>query len=1152
MNKLAQLPEPNTIDNKQTWGNVLPGISSRLICDYVQTHQLPLIIITADNITAAQLTTEIEYYLKQTNIPVMHFPDRETLPYDIFSPNQEIISARLQVLNQLPHLNHAIVIAALSTLMHYLTPIEFIGQTSFSLACGDALDLVDFQRRLALTNYNQVEQVYAPGEFSVRGSLIDVFPMGSINPFRIDLFDNEIDSIRTFDIETQRTIEKIQSINLLPGNEFPLTEESIKQFRNQWRSRFRGNPLDCSVYQDISNGMNAAGIEYYLPLFFSNDTLIDFSRYLPANSIVVKIGDLETAATHFWQEITERFEQKRVDITRPLVSPHELFLTYENFNQALRDYKKIKITADDAKAFNIDCEKLIDLAIDRRAKVPLHRLKDFIVTSPKRICLITESAGRREALLELLKPHDITPDLYDHWQNFIDSESNLGLIIAPQSYGYQIASKNLAVITETELFGEHAVLQRRREKRKWHDPDAIIRDLSELQIGSPVVHIEYGIGRYQGLKILTLDGETNEFLILEYAGNDKLYIPVTSLNLISRYTGAQTETVALNKLGTDNWEKTKRKAAAKIRDVAAELLQLYAAREAKTGFVFNAPDEDYYTFASSFPFELTLDQEKSINALIKDMTTTKSMDRLICGDVGFGKTEVAMRAAYLAVSSGKQVAILVPTTLLAQQHYQNFADRFADWPIQVEVLSRFKSPKQTKLILDDIQAGKVDIVIGTHKLLQKTIKFADLGLLIVDEEHRFGVKQKDKIKQWREEVDILTLTATPIPRTLNMSMSGIRDLSIIATPPAKRLAIKTFVKEKKKAIVREAILREIMRGGQVYYLHNSVATIQAQALQLQELLPDVRLAVAHGQMPERELERIMSDFYHHRYNVLLCTTIIESGIDIPTANTIIIDRADKFGLAQLHQLRGRVGRSHHQAYAYLLTPAEETITKDAKKRLEAIASFEDLGAGFILATHDLEIRGAGELLGEEQSGHIQALGFSLYMDLLDRAVKALQAGENLDLDETLKSGVELNLKIPAYIPEIYIADIHQRLILYKRISNTLTPAEIKDLQVEMIDRFGLLPEATKNLFAIADLRLLLEKLGIKSIEADTKGGVIEFDAKPKIDPKKIIQLIQQQPDRFKLSGQDKLRFAFPTAIQVHELPQQIETVIKRLVSVSSV
>ncbi len=1090
-------------------------------------HPGVTVVITPDNRSAQQLASELLFFYPQDDLTLLNFPDWETLPYDIFSPHQDLVSERIHTLARLSSLSKGVLIVPIKTLLQRLAPKEFIGAHHLDVKVGDRIDLIRFKRELAKCAYRSVNEVVEHSEYAVRGSIIDLFPMGSPHPYRIDLFDDEIESIRIFDPETQRTAHNVDHISLLPAHEFPLTEESIATFRQNFRARFTGNPLSCPLYQDVSQGLCPSGIEYYLPLFFDHTlTLFD---YLPEDCLLLSMNGLMEAATSFWQEIKERYEQRAHDITRPILKPDELYITVDACMGRLRDFPQLKLLQerDHDQALNVNIRELPNVLIEHRSSHPLSALDQFLKTHSGRILFVAESRGRREALLDLLKTIHIQPESYEQWATFLDADVKTGIIVAPLDRGLWLNDPNLIVLTESQLFGEHTVSQERR-KRQHTDVEMLIRNLAELSIGDPVVHIDHGVGRYLGLQTLKIQDYPEEFLQLEYAGGDKLYVPVSSLDLISRYSGSDPEHAPLHRLGTDQWQKAKRKAAEQAEDVAAELLDLYAQRAARKGHAFPLPDEQYFIFSAGFPYEETPDQQSAIAAVIKDLVSEQPMDRLICGDVGFGKTEVALRAAFLTVQGGKQVAILVPTTLLAQQHYESFCDRFADWPVSVELLSRFRTKKEQTDVIARLKSGKVDILIGTHALLQSQICFNDLGLLIIDEEHRFGVNQKERLKSLRAEVDILTLTATPIPRTLNMAMSGLRELSIIATPPARRLSIKTFVHEHQPALIREAVLREILRGGQVYYLHNRVETIEKTAEKLREWVPEARIRVGHGQLHERELESVMSDFYHQRFNVLVCTTIIETGIDVPTANTIIMDRADLFGFAQLHQLRGRVGRSHHQAYAYLLTPDPKTLTKDAEKRLDAFSALEDLGIGFTLATHDMEIRGAGELLGENQSGHVHAIGFSLYMELLERAIAMIKSGVTPALQQPLRRGVEIDLKVCALIREDYMPDVHHRLVFYKQLASAVDLKKMRDLQVEMIDRFGLLPDVTKHLFRIAELKLHAKPLGIKKIEAGPQGGSIEFDEKPNINFDKLMSWIQQSPQKYKFNGKNRLAFTLPS------------------------
>ncbi|WP_424405382.1 transcription-repair coupling factor [Pasteurella sp. PK-2025] len=1121
MTHYFNLDIPSQPHDHKILGNVLIGADGLAVAEIASQHSGLTVVITADTRSAVRLEKVLSQFSPQ---PVCFFPDWETLPYDAFSPHQEIISTRLSALFQLQHQEKGIVILPISTLMQRLCPPTFLHHNLLLIKKGDRLQINKMRLNLDSAGYRAVEQVLEHGEYAVRGALLDLFPMGSDVPFRLDFFDDEIDSIRTFDVDTQRTLEEIDAIHLLPAHEFPTDEKGIEFFRTQFRETFGEIRRDPEhIYQQVSKGTLISGIEYWQPLFFEQmATLFD---YLPANSLFLDVGDIQTQGERFYQDAAQRYESRKVDPMRPLLPPERLWLRVEEVNRTLKNYPRLSLKQEkiraSARQTNLPVQPLPPLAIQSQQKEPLQALRQFNEQFQGNLVFSVETEGRRETLLDLLAPLKIKPQKLTA---LAAAKEKCNVLISALENGFILQqAPPLAVITETELLGER-VQQRSRDKRKSVNPDTLIRNLAELKIGQPVVHLDHGVGRYAGLVTLENGGITAEYLLLNYANESKLYVPVASLHLISRYVGGSDETAPLHKLGSDAWGRARQKAAEKIRDVAAELLDVYAQREAQKGFAFHYDREAFQQFAATFPFEETLDQEMAINAVISDMCQPKAMDRLVCGDVGFGKTEVAMRAAFLAVMNHKQVAVLVPTTLLAQQHFENFKDRFANLPINVEVLSRFKTAKEQKAILENLAQGKIDILIGTHKLIQSDVQFKDLGLLVIDEEHRFGVRQKERIKQLRANIDILTLTATPIPRTLNMAMHGIRDLSIISTPPARRLTIKTFVKQADDAIIREAILREILRGGQVYYLHNDVASIENCAQKLAERVPEARITIGHGQMRERELERVMSDFYHQRFNVLVCSTIIETGIDVPTANTIIIERADNFGLAQLHQLRGRVGRSHHQAYAYLLTPPPKAMTKDAQKRLEALESLDNLGAGFILATHDLEIRGAGELLGSEQSGQIESIGFSLYMDLLESAVNALKAGREPSLDELTQQQVEIDLRLPALLPEDYVGDVNMRLSFYKRIAGAENKQALDELKVELIDRFGMLPEATRNLFQIAQLRQMAKTLQIHKIDANAQGGFIEFAANADLDPMKFLQLIQTEPTVYRFDGPTKFRF----------------------------
>lgn len=1144
LHSLAAPPLSNRPGNRQQWGQLHGSAQSLAIVNAALAYKGLSLVVTADTSTAIRLESELSFFANnQQQLAVLHLADWETLPYDTISPHQDIISERLSTLYKLPSIKQGILIVPITTLLQRLMPQSYLIGNSLMVSVGEQIDTNQLRQNLERAGYHCVDTVYEHGEFAVRGSLMDIYPMGSHLPYRIDLFDDEIESLRTFDPETQLTIDKVEKIQLLPAKEFPLNKAGINLFKQQWLERFDVNHKACPVFQDISAGISPPGIEYYLPLFFDAcSTLFD---YLPQNTQVYALGDIEKSAENFWVELLRRYESRRVDPLRPLLAPRDIYLAIDELFGNLKNYCRTFISSAtlDTKEGNVNFNTATPPSLPIRAQAdnPLAAIHAFLLEFDGRVLFCAESAGRRETLLELLGRIRIRPASVDSWEDFYTGSEKLAITVAPLDQGLLQTEPRLTLIAESQLFGERIQQQRRRQKSQ-DNADMVVKNLTELKIGAAVVHIDHGVGRYRGLETITIDNQTNEFLTLEYADEAKLYVPVTNLHLISRYSGAEDDLAPLHRLGSESWQKARKKAAEQIRDTAAELLEVYARRAARKGFAFPDPKTAYEAFSASFPFEETPDQQRAIESVVSDMLSNKPMDRLVCGDVGFGKTEVAMRAAFVASHGGKQVAILAPTTLLAQQHYESLKDRFAEWPITVEVLSRFRTTKEVNQVLDRVAEGKVDIVVGTHKLLQPDIKFKNLGLLIIDEEHRFGVRQKEQMKAMRAEIDILTLTATPIPRTLNMSMAGIRDLSIIATPPARRLSVKTFVRTFDEATIKEAILREILRGGQVYYLHNEVDTIEKTARDLQELIPEARIAVGHGQMRERDLERVMSDFYHKRFNIMVCTTIIETGIDIPSANTIIINRADKFGLAQLHQLRGRVGRSHHQAYAYLLTPDRRSMTDDAVKRLEAISAAEDLGAGFTLATYDMEIRGAGELLGEEQSGQIQTIGFSLYMDMLDRAVKAIRQGKQADLEKALSEAIEINLRIPALIPADYLPDVHTRLVMYKRLANAQNEDALRDLQVEMIDRFGLLPEPIKNLFRVTQIKINAEAIGITKLEANNRGGKVEFASDTRVDPLQIVKLVQSQPRVYKLEGANQLKFT----MEMESTEKRIQSVVDLL------
>jgi len=1091
----------------------------------------PLAVITATAADAQRLLDEIPFFNPALKVHLL--PDWETLPYDHFSPHQDLVSERLATLYQITQQAFDVAIVPVTTALYRLTPTEYLAGRTFFFKQGEKLAGDELRKQLTIAGYAHVKQVLTPGEYSFRGGIIDLFPMGSALPYRIDLFDDQIESIRSFDVDTQRSIYKVAEVRLLPAREFPLDEDGQTRFRKNFRGRFDGDPSRSRLYKDVSNGIAPAGIEYYLPLFFENTALL--TDYLPENTTVILHGDVAPAIEQFWQDTQARYELFGGNRADPVLAPRELFLAADAFFGAIKPYARVEFTAEGAADSTPESTVLPDITVDRRADNPLTRLRAFLDDYKGRTLLLAESAGRRETMLEFFAQYGLKPQSCATFTEFIDAQLPLMIGVAPCAAGF-VHARGFAVVTENELYASQVRAKREREARKTTS-EGMLRDLSEVKVGDPVVHESHGIGRYLGLENLDFgDGET-EFLTLEYTRGDKLYVPVSQLHLISRYSGGPAETAPLHDLGSGQWEKAKKKAAARVRDTAAELLNLYAQRASREGHAFKLTQHDYDAFCEAFPFEETPDQRAAINATLADLQQGKPMDRLICGDVGFGKTEVALRAAFVAVNEGKQVAVLVPTTLLAEQHFNTFSDRFADWPVKIGELSRFRSQKQVNETLQGLGEGKVDIVIGTHKLLQSDIKFRQLGLVIIDEEHRFGVRQKEQLKRLRAEVDVLTLTATPIPRTLGMALEGLRDFSVIATAPQRRLAIKTFVSRSSKGLIREAVLRELKRGGQVYFLHNDVDTMAQTEENLARLLPEARICIAHGQMRERELEMVMRDFYQQRFNILLCSTIIETGIDVPTANTIIINRADKFGLAQLHQLRGRVGRSHHQAYAYLLLPDEGEITSQAKKRLEAIQLMEELGSGFFLAMHDLEIRGAGEVLGDSQAGEMQEVGFNLYCTMLDTAVKSLKLGREPDLAAPLGVTTEINLHAPALLPDEYCNDVHERLVLYKRLANCESADALDLMHEELIDRFGLLPEHAKTLLESHRLRLLGKPLGIARIDASESSVQLQFVPNPPIDAARVMQMIHRNK-KYKLAGQDKLR----VEADLHEVAERVERV----------
>lgn len=1132
------IKQPLPLSGRRIQLEPLVGSADALAISELALFTRPIVVLTANALNAQRLLEEIRWFTPKLTVSLL--PDWETLPYDHFSPPQDLISERLATLYQISQSQCDIAIVPVTTVLYRLTPATYLGAYTFFLKQGQTLDVDALRQQMSSSGYTAVSQVLSPGEYSVRGGLLDLFPMGSALPYRVDMFDDEIESIRTFDVDTQRSIYPVKEIRLLPAREFPLDEAGIAQFRQNFRDHFEGDASKRQIYKDVSNGLAPAGIEYYLPLFFEQTaSLFD---YVPDNASICVHGDIETAATEFWRDTETRYKLMRGDPQRPILPPADLFLAVDALFGHLKRYARVEITQG-AVGEGLT-RPLPDLSVERRAEYPLHRIKSFIAVFNGQVLLLAESLGRRETMLQYFSEHGIQLNVCENYLSCLDKPTEPRLGVAPLGHGFILQCEPpLAFITETELYAT-TIRTRNRNTHKRSQVDGMLRDLSEVKVGDPVVHADHGIGRYLGLVSMDLgEGET-EFLLLEYAGNDKLYVPVSQLHLIGRYSGAAPESISLSRLGSGQWEKAKRRAMEQARDTAAELLNLYARRAARQGHAFTLKQHDYEAFVEGFGFEETIDQANAIEAVIADLCSPQPMDRLVCGDVGFGKTEVALRAAFVALMDGRQVAVLVPTTLLAEQHFHNFSDRFADWPVRIAELSRFRSAKEQAQSLAGLVAGTIDIVIGTHKLLQKDVIFKNLGLVIIDEEHRFGVRQKEQMKVLRAEVDVLTLTATPIPRTLAMSLEGIRDFSVITTPPQKRLSIKTFVSRYSDGVIREAVLRELKRGGQVYFLHNEVDTIYNMEAKLARLLPEARIRVAHGQMPERDLEHVMRDFHQQQVNVLLCTTIIETGLDIPTANTIIMNRADKFGLAQLHQLRGRVGRSHHQAYAYLLTPEEDAITPAAKKRLEALQMMEDLGAGFHLAMHDLEIRGAGEVLGDSQSGSMQEIGFSMYNDMLNHAVAALKKGLEPDMNQPLGITTEINLHTPTLLPDSYCSDIHERLVLYKRLANCSDQPGLDDLHAELVDRFGLLPESAQALLESHRLRLLAKPLGIAKLDASADGISLQFIPKPPIDPARLIELIQTRR-HYKLAGPDKLRVTINSP-NLAERVKNIRNILKEL------
>ncbi|WP_035383315.1 transcription-repair coupling factor [Ferriphaselus sp. R-1] len=1137
----------------------LHGSSDALALAQLARQKSPLVILTADAREAQRLVEELPYFDPELRVHLL--PDWETLPYDHFSPHQDLVSERLATLHHIRTGMCDVIIVPVTTALYPLPPVSYMAAYTFFMNKGERLVLDTFRAQMTLAGYTHVQQVLTPGEYCVRGGLIDLFPMGSPVPYRIDLFDDEIETIATFDVDTQRTIYPVPDIRLLPAREFPLDEAGQARFRQNFRERFEGDPSKASIYKDVSKGIAPAGIEYYLPLFFGETaTLFD---YLPPAATLCLHHAVNEAVTEFGKDAASRYKLLRGDPQRPLLEPKELFMDGEQFFGRVKEFGRVDVLAAgvpspqpspegrggsdsprppgeglgerEVPQTSTPCPTapIPPIAVDRKAEVPVLAFQSFIQRHDGRVLLLAESLGRREIMAGYLREYGLTPETCESYADFKQGKASFMLGVGPLQRGFILPDEHCAIVTETELYATQPKSRSARGAKK-SSVEGMLRDLSELKPGDAVVHEQHGIGRYQGLITLDLGEGDNEFLLLQYASEDKLYVPVSQLHVISRYSGGAAEDAPLHKLGSGAWDKAKRRAMQQVRDTAAELLNLYAQRATRKGHAFKLTYHDYEAFAAGFGFEETADQAAAIEAVILDLQSGKPMDRLICGDVGFGKTEVALRAAFIAAMEGKQVAVLAPTTLLVEQHYQNFSTRFADFPVRLTELSRFRSTKESAQALQELSEGKVDIVIGTHKLIQKDIKFANLGLVIIDEEHRFGVQQKERLKALRAEVDVLTLTATPIPRTLAMSLEGLRDFSVIATAPQRRLSIKTFVSQYSQGVIREAVLRELKRGGQVYFLHNEVDTMPNMLEKLTSLLPEARIRMAHGQMGERELEAVMRDFTHQRFNVLLCSTIIETGIDVPSANTIIMNRADRFGLAQLHQLRGRVGRSHHQAYAYLLVDSLEGLTAQAKKRLEAIQAMEQLGSGFYLAMHDLEIRGAGEVLGESQSGEMQEIGFALYTDMLNAAITSLRQGHEPDMAHPLGVTTEINLHTPALLPNDYCGDIHQRLVLYKRLASCTDLSELEALQAELIDRFGLLPEAAEALLLCHQLRIAAKPLGIAKLDASTEAIQVQFVPNPPIDPMKIIKLIQTKR-HYKLVGQDKLRIE----LKYHDLTQRV-------------
>jgi transcription-repair coupling factor (superfamily II helicase) len=1134
---------PSGAQRWRAWHRVHGAAYALMLTHVAEQAQKLIVAITRDTHDAQMLEADLATFAHQ-GVECLHFPDWETLAYDLYSPHPDIVSQRISTLSRLNQVKAGVLVVPMGTLMQRLAPRRFLAGSTFSLKPKQKFDIAAERVRLDGAGYRHVGQVLEPGDYATRGSLLDVYPMGAAEPLRIELFDDEIETLRTFDVETQRSTGIVQQVEMLPAKEFPFDVHTTRSVREKLLDRFSLDPRRSGLFIDLKNQVASAGIEYYLPLFFDHtETLFD---YVGSNALFVLGEGALDASDGIFQAAEKRFEQRCHDIERPILPVSELMLAPQHLREILNQQQRILISAESNAAQVMRTQPAPDLLIHRKDADAGSDLRSFLANYPHRVLIAVDSPGRRESIKELLGNLALSFEVSNSWTDFLASRAKLAIAVAPLTDGFALDKPALCVLTERQLYGER-VKRERKKRGRVRDPATIISDLGELADGAPVVHEDHGVGRYKGLQLLELDGVKLEFLTIEYAGGDKLYVPVDKLDLISRYTGTSPEAAPLHSLNGEAWDKAKRKAAQKALDVSAELLEIYAKRQARVGISIKPDRHLYEQFAAAFPFEETPDQLAAIESVLTDLKVNKPMDRLVCGDVGFGKTEVALRAAFAAATAGKQVAVLVPTTLLAQQHYQNFRDRFADWPVAVDVLSRFKSKKEVTEALAKIAEGKIDVIIGTHRLLNPDLVFKDLGLVIVDEEQRFGVRDKEKLKKMRAEVDLLTLTATPIPRTLNFALAGIRDLSIIATPPKQRVAVKTIITQADPEVLKDAFERELARGGQVYYLHNEVDSIEKAARDVQAMVPNARIAIAHGQLPERELEQVMFDFYRQRANVLVCSTIIESGIDVPTANTIIINRADRFGLAQLHQLRGRVGRSHHRAFAYLVVPHKSGLTVDAEKRLEAIASLEELGAGFTLSTHDLEIRGAGEFLGEEQSGQITEIGFSLYTDMLERAVKALKEGKIPNLDEPKDRGAEINLHLAARLPDDFVPDVHERLMIYKRVNRCENNEQLDEVKMELIDRFGLLPEAAHALFEVSNLKLKATSMGIKRMDLGTKGGRIVFGDKPEVDSLAVIKLVQQQPKWFQLDGPTKIKIK----LEIEQPQERIRTTHELLNRISA-